>query len=204
MAGPLGADRAVTSRLWAKPEGDPWADGTDLERLHRPRRSRRLGRPALVVLAVLVGAPLLACLVLFAVFDGYIIPSESMTPSLQPGDRVFVLDRGDPGRGDIIVFRQPGSPETFVKRAVAVAGDRVGASEGVLTIDGRQAEETYLASGTTTQGLGEQTIRPGSVFDLGDNRGNSQDSRTFGPIDTDDVVGAMAFRYWPPSRIGGV
>jgi signal peptidase I len=90
-------------------------------------------------------------------------------------------------------------------RVVAIGGDQVSeGSDGNLDLNGRPDAERYLKPGTITERVPSLTIPAGSVFLMGDNRGNSQDSRFFGPVALKDVVGQVVFRYWPVTRLGGV
>lgn len=156
-------------------------------------------------------APLLVALLIVGVlFDGYQIPSSSMDPTLSPGDRVLVrsVDGAHISRGDVIVFsitESPGvQPLARVGRVVAVAGDRVGEEEGFLTVNDKRSDEPYLPQGTTTAGIQPTEVPVGHVFVMGDNRANSQDSRLFGPVPTQDVEALVALRWWPLNEVGGV
>jgi len=165
------------------------------------------------------------------------IPSESMVPTLEVGQRVLV-DRvtprfGDPRRGDVMVFKPPRGaddnacavrhPErspcpkgtddrsdmNFIKRVVAVGGDRLAIKEGRVYIDGKlQREEAEFIrpdSGCATCNLPREiTIPKGHVFMMGDNRGESADSREWGPVPVDWLIGEAFITYWPPNRIGGL
>ncbi|NLA36805.1 MAG: signal peptidase I [Actinobacteria bacterium] len=149
----------------------------------------------------------------------YQIPSESMYPTLKPRDRVVVNKLayrvGSVERGDLIVFRRPESerdapdqPEQMIKRVIGVAGDVVEAREGVVYVDGTPLNETgadgYLSSSVITANLAHPvTVKPGHVFVMGDNRESSRDSRFFGPIKEDEIIGRAVFIGWPPNRWGG-
>jgi signal peptidase I len=155
------------------------------------------------------------------------IPSESMVPTLEVGQRVLV-DRvsfrfGDPGRGDIVVFKPPTgadsdscgvehSPESacprptegrsetnFIKRVVAVGGDRLKVVDGAVYIDpfARTDDECGLCDLPQ-----EIEIPKGHYFMMGDNRGESADSRAWGPIPKDAMIGKAFATYWPPGRLG--
>jgi signal peptidase I len=143
--------------------------------------------------------------------EAFVIPSESMTGTLQVNDRILVektpLDFNGFNRGDIVVFERPASsgpdtPQNLVKRIIAVAGDTVKAREGVLYLNGSPLEETYVSSPTSD--FGPFVIPEASLWVMGDNRANSADSRVFGPITESSVIGSAFARMWPPTRIGRV
>jgi signal peptidase I len=167
------------------------------------------------------------------VAQAFSIPSSSMVPQLEVGDRVVVSKLAfrlhDPNRGDIVVFdcpprvgcaartqglspgrllhgaleavglRQP-STEDYIKRVVGLPGETVEAHDGTVFVDGRRLVEPYLAPAMTTSDFGPITVGDGELWVMGDNRANSSDSRVFGPIDADTVVGRATLRVWPPTR----
>ena len=143
------------------------------------------------------------------VLEAFYIPSESMVPTLEVGDRVFVnkfgYRIGEPERGDIVVFRSvEGGEEDLIKRVVAVPGDRVRVRDGVLRVNGEPQEETYVNDGRPRDrgSYGPTRLSEGEVFVMGDNRGNSRDSRFFGPVPLENIEGEAFASFWPPSRIG--
>ncbi len=167
--------------------------------------------------ALIVGAALgLALLVQAFAFRIYEIPSESMAPTLESGDRVIVNKlsytiAGDVGRGDVVVFDNPersasdpaSVPELLIKRVVGLPGDVVSEREGMLYVNDVPVDEAYLAAGTITNNLPESIVVPaGYVFVLGDNRERSHDGRYFGPIDDDTIVGRATTIVWPVGRFG--
>ena len=141
----------------------------------------------------------------------YFIPSESMTPTLEVGDRLMVyklaFTLGDVDRGDLVVFNRPPALEEtelkdFVKRVVGLPGERVSAQNGVLLVNGSPLEEPYLAAGVWTQDFAELDVPQGHVFVMGDNRFNSRDSRWLGPISEELLVGEVFIRLWPFKSFG--
>ena len=154
---------------------------------------------------VLVGLLGVGRVVISLTFDGYVLPSLSMSPTLTPGDRVLArsVSGDDVSRGDVVIHGgAAGSARELVGRVGAVAGDEVGADAGTLTINGVRAEEPYLAPGTRTEGLQPVTIPPGHVFVMGDNRSNSSDSRVFGPVPNSQVRKLVVVQWWPLGEMG--
>ena len=157
-----------------------------------------------------VGALQVAVLVQAFVIQAFYIPSLSMYPTLDKGDRVLV-DKVSYrlyaiNRGDVVVFeRPPGVPDTsikdLIKRVVGLPGDTVEGRDGGVYVNGRLLEESYLPPGTITIAFPARKVPKGEIFVMGDNRSNSSDSRVFGPIDEDLVVGRAFIRAWPPQDI---
>lgn len=140
----------------------------------------------------------------------YSIPSTSMVPTLEVGDRVVVAKfNKEPRRGDIIVFDRPpndpaapGEPRVLIKRVIGLPGETVSSSNGRVEIDGVVLRESYLTNGTFTDISQPITVGPDELLVLGDNRAVSQDGRFFGPISKDLVVGRATLRVWPLNRFG--
>ena len=157
-------------------------------------------------------AALLSLLIITFVVQAFYIPSGSMEPTLQVDDRILVSKfsyrLGRIARGDVIVFHYPLNPgKDFVKRVVALGGERVELRDGVVLINKQPITELYptaLAAGdrACTTSYGPQTIPQGQLFVLGDNRCNSEDSRFFGFVPVENVVGKALLVYWPPQRLG--
>ncbi len=97
------------------------------------------------------------------------------------------------------------APESeFIKRVVALEGETVEIRSGELLVDGTVLEEPYLGGGMTGDDFGPLRVPSGHVFVLGDNRLASRDSRVFGPVPVEDVVGRAFVVIWPPGNIGGL
>lgn len=141
-----------------------------------------------------------------SVAETFRIPTESMTPTLQPGDSVLVdklayKGGGTPDRGEMVVFHEPRTGDIVLKRVVALGGDTVGLQDGRLVVDGRRPVEPYTdPDAIDSVYFGPVTVPHGSVFVLGDNRLNSKDSRRFGTVRNDRIIGRVRARVWPPSR----
>jgi signal peptidase I len=152
-----------------------------------------------------VGVALVALIVIVKVFvaEPFRIPSASMEPTLRPGDQALVdkLSGKSPRFGDLIAFHAPRTGEILLKRVVGVAGDTVAIEDGVLVVDGRQIHEPYAdPKAIDSVYFGPVKVRPGTVFVLGDNRANSEDSREFGAVPTHRIIGRAVARVWPPGR----
>jgi signal peptidase I len=158
------------------------------------------------------------------VVNPYRIPSSSMEPTLHcatpedgcqasASDRVlanrFIYRFRDPERGDIVVFEVPeralercGASGTFVKRLVALPGDTISQQSGVLLVNRKRVEEPYLNGGEHGANFAERRLGDDEYFMMGDNRGQSCDSRDWGPVNRDDLIGPVFAVYWPLSRLG--
>ncbi len=145
----------------------------------------------------------------------FYIPSGSMLPTLQVGDRI-VVDKLSyhlhaVQRGDVVVFRRPPLEQAdysdLVKRVIGLPGDTIASVGGRVYIDGKPLDEPWLpqpAPPTSPSPVPQSfsldhpyRVPPGHYFVMGDNRTNSEDSRYFGPIAANLVVGKMAFVAWP-------
>ncbi|HEY5096718.1 MAG TPA: signal peptidase I [Acidimicrobiales bacterium] len=165
--------------------------------------------------AVVVFALVLAFGVRTYVAQMFFIPSGSMLPTLQVGDRIVVdklsYDLHGIHRGDVVVFRRPPLEQAdypdLVKRVIGLPGDTIAAVGGQVTIDGRPLAEPWLPRPAPLtlpspapyafNLTHPYTVPAGHYFVMGDNRTNSEDSRYFGPIPTSLIVGKMAFVAWP-------
>jgi signal peptidase I len=173
-------------------------------------RSPRKGGGFLEFLIILLVAfALVFGLVKPFVLEAFRVPSESMVPTLEVGDRFlankFIYRIREPERGDIIVFRSvEGGDEDLVKRVVAVAGDEVAVENGVLRVNDVTQNEPFTNKGFPDDGsfFGPMRVPEGEVFVMGDNRANSRDSRFFGPVPLENIEGEAVASFWPPSRIG--
>lgn len=176
-------------------------------------------RSAVEWVAVIVGALVVALVVRTFLFQAFYIPSGSMEPTLEKGDRVLVnkvsYDLHDVNRGDVIVFELdpeevgPDGIKDLIKRVIGLPGDVIETRDGVVYVNDRALEEPYLDEGTKTGDpsdgqnpeIARQTVPEGHVYVLGDNRSNSADSRYRGPIEIDSIVGRAFVLVWPPGEI---
>jgi signal peptidase I len=173
----------------------------------RPPRKKSGGALEYLVI-LLVSFALVFGFVRPFVMEAFWIPSGSMIPTLEIGDRVlvnkFIYRFTEPHRGDIIVFESVDNPdEDLIKRVVALPGDTVAVRRGHLILNGERQKEPYLNKSLPDRSFYAKTRVPkGHVFVMGDNRGNSADSRVFGPLPKKNIEGEAFLRFWPPHRIG--
>lgn len=125
----------------------------------------------------------------------------SMRPTLEDGEFVLVSKMsyrfGQVDRGDIIVFHFPRNPdEELIKRVIGLPGDHISVQAGAVSVNGQVINEPYIASTPTYSG--EWDVTDGQLFVLGDNRNNSNDSKDWGLLPLDKVVGKAVIIYWPP------
>jgi len=154
----------------------------------------------------LIWALILALVLRTFVVQAFWIPSGSMIPTLMPGDRVLVAKFwyhfAEPKRGQIVVFKYPLDPtRDFVKRLIALPGEAVEIKNGVVYINDMPLEEPYVKNRDFLS-MEKVTVPRGQYFMMGDNRPNSQDSRFWGFVPKNYLLGPAFFRYWPLSRIG--
>jgi signal peptidase I len=158
--------------------------------------ARRLITGLLILLGVLLALRLF-------VAEPVKVRSDSMEPTLRPGDQVLVTKAGSrahtPHRHDIVVLTSPANGQLLIKRVAAVGGDTVGLEDGVLVVNGKSVHEGYVDA-RLMDGVyfGPIQVPRGMVFVLGDNRSNSIDSRKFGPVPDSRIKGRVLLRLWPP------
>jgi len=193
----------------------------------------------LIELVVTVAiAVALALLIQAFIVKPYRIPSPSMVPTLDVGQRVLTNRlAGNPSVGDVVVFHPPhgadfdnpvcGNPnqggqgglnqqacneptpqessQTFIKRVVGLPGDTIKILNGIVYRNGVPEKEPFSiqCNNSSSCNFGRPIkISPGYYFMMGDNRGESDDSRFWGPVPSKWLIGTAFFTYWPPGRIG--
>ncbi|WP_042348095.1 signal peptidase I [Bacillus massiliigorillae] len=157
--------------------------------------------------------PILFALVLvfvcrYFIFTPKEVLGESMHPTYETSDKVMVSKLSTPKRFDIIIFHAPDSDEDYIKRVIGLPGDHVQMLNDQLLINGKKYNEPYLAENkkmipaidNLTENFDEYVPKD-KIFVLGDNRRDSKDSRFFGAINSDSVVGVVELRYFPFNKI---
>ncbi|HHY10247.1 MAG TPA: signal peptidase I [Firmicutes bacterium] len=152
-------------------------------------------------------AVIIAALIMIFVARAYTVNGDSMLPTLQHGERLLV-DKISyrftaPARGEIVVFKNPSNPkEQFIKRIIALPGDKVAILQGVVYINDQPLQEDYTLAPARI-GFVPRTVPAGSYFVLGDNRNNSEDSRfgRVGFVPEELLVGRAIWRYWPLGQL---
>ena len=190
--------------------GEPIKSRRELRR-EREKKKRKSGILEFLVI-MLVAFVLVFGLIRPFVVEAFRIPSESMVPTLRVGDRVlankFIYRFTEPARGDVVLFDsvEEGSEDTLIKRVAGVEGDEIRVQGGTLFVNGEPQDEPYLNQYIPDQSTpyGPETVPKDHVFVLGDNRGNSGDSRVFGPVPVENIKGEGFLVFWPPTHIGPV
>jgi signal peptidase I len=216
------------------PESDALGESSDVGPATAVSEAEKKQSEALAFLKelpfLIVGALIVAVLVKSFLIQVFWIPSGSMEHTLEVGDRVIVnkisYRFGDPGRGDVVVFE----PESFeeeslvtkisrnllesvglrtpesdlIKRVIGLPGETVEIHDNMVFIDGNPLDEPYLPENMVMNDEGPWEVPLGHYFVMGDNRNSSNDSRRFGAIERDRIVGKAFSVVWPPSRWGGL
>lgn len=159
-------------------------------------------------LQTVLPALLIAAAMVIFVVQPTRVDGTSMEPTLHSGQRLVIekvtLHFNDPAHGEVVVLKVPGRDgDALIKRVVATAGDVVAIRNGRVYLNGEALAEPYLAQFTPGD-LPSTVVPEGYLFVLGDNRGASNDSRTFGMVPTDHLVGRAIASYWPPDTVGFV
>lgn len=184
----------------------------------------------LSTIGILLLAPLIAILLTAFVFQSYQVTGPSMETTLQNNDRLIVwklarswarITKHDyvPNRGDVVIFNEPqaaeelglGAGKQLIKRVIALPGERVVVKDGTITVYNNEHPKGFSPDKTMpyneddiipeTSGNIDITVPKGSIFVSGDNRPDSLDSRSFGPVPLNDVIGKLAIRILPLNNI---
>lgn len=187
---------------------------------YRPRRE--VSKELFSTLAILILAPIIAIILTVFVFQSYQVDGPSMQSTLHNNDRLIVTKLGKtwseitgkeyiPRRYSIIIFNYNGQSgfdvqnKQLVKRVIGLPGDRIVIKDGIVTIYNSEHPEGFYPDKagpessviTNTQGNVDKTLGKDEIFVMGDNRDNSLDSREFGPIRSEDIVGILRLRIYP-------
>ncbi|HEY9840096.1 MAG: signal peptidase I [Candidatus Sericytochromatia bacterium] len=202
----------------AEPEAQPEAKSD------KPGRARKKRSRPLELIETIFVAFVLAILIRATLAEARFIPSGSMIPSLLIGDRLIVEKLSyyfnSPHRGDIVVFYPPdpyakpltGSARVlrwlgftrdaaYIKRVIGLPGETLAIRNGKVLIDGKPLNEPYIKA-PPLDDMPPQKIAPEHFFMMGDNRNNSRDSRVWGTMPRENVIGRTFLRFWPLNRLG--
>jgi signal peptidase I len=164
---------------------------------------------------IAVIALILALLIRSFVAEPRFIPSNSMVPTLQIGDRLIVeklsYRQHGPQFGDIVVFQPPDllleqgykRDQAFIKRVIGLPGQTVEVKQGKVWIDRQELGEPYIAA-PPAYTMPPITVAPGTVFLMGDNRNNSNDSHVWGLLPQQNIIGRAIVRFFPFDRLGRI
>jgi signal peptidase I len=169
-----------------------------------PPRSSPVGSAVREILETIIPAVLLALLISLFVAQGTYVEGQSMEPNLHNEQRLIVEKVSyrlhPPRRGDIVVINVEFSDVPLIKRVIGLPGETVEVHDGRVFIDGQPLDEPYLPA-LFMRDYGPAQVPEGHIFVMGDNRGASNDSRAFGPVSQESIVGRAWVSYWPPDEI---
>jgi signal peptidase I len=173
----------------------------------RPGAGRRFVRVLREVLETILPALLIALLINVFVGQATRVEGQSMEPNLHTDQRLVVEKVSyrfhGPQRFDIVVLRQPSQgDELLIKRVIGLPGETVEILDGQVLINGEPLDEAFATGETRPGRQGRVMVPPLHVYVLGDNRNHSNDSRSFGPVSIDSLVGRAWLSYWPPEQVG--
>jgi len=170
-----------------------------------PSQARRTARLARELAETIVPAIIIALLIHVFLAQATRVYGQSMEPNLHTNMRLVVekvsYRMHSPHRGDIVVLRVRPGDELLIKRIIGLPGDEVEIHDGQVYVNGKALDEPYLNQNTRGN-LAARVVPPLHVFVMGDNRRASNDSRSFGPVHIDNIVGRAWFSYWPVGNIG--
>jgi len=184
----------------ASPQAPP-ATPAEQESAGASRRAKSALREFLETIALAVIVVLLVRVVVM----NYRVVGHSMEPNIHEGqflliDKLFYAQKAA-RRGDIIILRPPDVPDQiYVKRVIGVPGDTVEVRTGSVLVNGEQLQEPWTLMPFPTAAWGPATVAEGELFVMGDNRPGSRDSRYFGMLPRDNVIGRAFLCYWPPTE----
>ena len=158
------------------------------------------------IISILI-AVVLAFFIRYFIVELYMVEGPSMRPTLVNSERLvvnkFIYRFKTPERGDILIFRYPRDPSRdFIKRVIAIPGDSIEIKDGRVYLNGQLQNETYILD-KTRGSYGLATVPPGTVFVMGDNRNNSEDSRfkDVGFVPYELIKGKAVVIFWPLDHI---
>lgn len=151
----------------------------------------------------------------YFLFQPFVVNGDSMLPNFRSGDYLIIDEVSyrfqDPQRGDVVVFKYPKNPsQRFIKRIIGLPGETVEIKDGQITIydkSGQQqtlSETLYLPASDETYGDVKTTLTNNEYFVLGDNRPYSSDSRIWGPLPRENIIGKVLIRVFPLAALGKI
>lgn len=184
----------------------------------QPSQAESLPRPRLQFTNSLqsvreIGETILLIVVIYTLVNlasaRFIVDGPSMQPNFETGQFVLVSRVNylvsEPQRGDVVVFKYPGNPqEDYIKRVIGTSGDTVEIRDTQVYVNGVQLDEPYINEPCLPSRCPDNVWELGAdeFFVMGDNRNHSSDSRAFGPVKRDLIIGEALIRYWPPQDWG--
>jgi signal peptidase I len=169
-----------------------------------PGLGKTMGRALVEILETIAPAFVIALLINFFVAQSTYVHGQSMEPNLHTDQRLIVEKVSyrlhPPHRGDIVVIDLETSDVPLIKRVIGLPGEMVEIRNNRVLIDGQVLDEDYLDD-VVQRNFGPSKVPDGQIFVMGDNRGASNDSRRFGAVSIDRIVGRAWISYWPPEDI---
>jgi signal peptidase I len=188
---------------------EDWTDSTGEEGLPPGRRGVGWGllRGARELLETVLPALLIALLINVFVGQATRVEGQSMEPNLHTDQRLVVEKVSyrfhGPQRFDVVVLKVPGQgDELLIKRIIGLPGETVEFRDGQVYVDGQRLDEPFITGETRAGRQSKIVVPPLTVFVLGDNRDHSNDSRSFGPVPIENIVGRAWLSYWPVEDLG--
>jgi signal peptidase I len=188
-------------------QGEVEVAAVDAQAAGRGSAGKSVARSLLwdMVVAVLVSG-----FIIMFLYQPVRVEGTSMLPMLEDQDRLFVSKLayrvGEIHRGDVVVFQYPRDhTKSYIKRVIALPGDRLRIEQGQVYVNGKAVEEGYVPPRfEDSRSVGETVLPPNDYWVMGDHRSISSDSRDFGPVDRELIYGKAAFVYWPMDQAGVV
>jgi signal peptidase I len=158
----------------------------------------------------LIISVVIAAFIIVFLYQPVRVEGTSMLPMLEDQDRLFInkiaYRVGEIHPGDVVVFEYPRDhTKSYIKRVVALPGDRIRIDRGTVYVNGKRLPEPYVPGRyADDRSEAELVLPPNEYFVMGDHRSISSDSREFGPVDRDLIYGKAVFVYWPMEQVGVV